>query len=274
MNAIKKARSPNTISFGICLQVKAEEIQENLPLSQLSHCRIIFVEALKSKGIGWARTKAQAVWDGEPYTLQIDSHMRFEKHWDATLIKTLENCPSHKPIITAYCSSYEDVPNNYCLGPEKFNINGGLMLVGARIAYKKEPGMFISGHFLFAKSDFFQEVPPDPRMQFLYEETTLGPRAWTHGWDIFHPSEHIMRHRWNRSGRKLNWDDRNVLAEEERSNKLYKELLGMEPQIHNFRKYGLGKVRTLQNFEKVSGVSFRNRTVSRDAQKGIFRLLS
>jgi len=273
ISALKKANHPKEVSFGICLQVRPKEIVPHLPLSKLPHCRVVVIEALKSKGIGYARSKAQAMWDGEPYTLQIDSHMRFEKGWDARLIKSLENAPSNKPIITAYLSDYENEEEtmNFCLGAQKFNPNGLLSLWGTRVAMKRQRGMFISGHFLFTRSNFFEEVPPDPDMQFLYEESSLGPRAWTHGWDIFHPFQPIMRHRWDRKNRGLNWADKDVTKEGQKSNKLYRQLLGMVPGFSNYGVYGLGKERALKDFERVSGVSFRNQVITEDARNATFR---
>jgi hypothetical protein len=53
----------------------------------------------------------QRLYAGEEYTLQIDSHMRFTRHWDETLIRMLrqlvDECGIPKPILTAYPHGYE-----------------------------------------------------------------------------------------------------------------------------------------------------------------------
>ena len=49
----------------------------------------------------------------EEYTLQIDSHMRFEKDWDDILIKMIKQLQKSgypKPLLTGYVSSFD--PDN------------------------------------------------------------------------------------------------------------------------------------------------------------------
>lgn len=62
-----------------------------------SRFRIIDRTILESSGGPWARNLAQSLWRGEPYTLQVDSHMKFEPEWDWKLIEMLEALPSDKP---------------------------------------------------------------------------------------------------------------------------------------------------------------------------------
>jgi [Skp1-protein]-hydroxyproline N-acetylglucosaminyltransferase len=51
------------------------------------------------------------MYKGQQYYLSLDSHMRFEPHWDATLIALLHQCPRpDKAILTSYPPSYE-LPN-------------------------------------------------------------------------------------------------------------------------------------------------------------------
>ena len=55
---------------------------------------------LKVRTAPRARNLAQSLWRGEAYTLQVDSHMKFEPDWDSKLINMLETMPSKKPGIT------------------------------------------------------------------------------------------------------------------------------------------------------------------------------
>lgn len=61
----------------------------------------------EAAGPCWARHLAQALWQGETFVLQIDSHMRFRPGWDAFLIEMLARCPSEQPILTTYPTGYE-----------------------------------------------------------------------------------------------------------------------------------------------------------------------
>src|SRR4029079_6290659 len=51
---------------------------------------------------------------------------------------------------------------------------------------------FLSAHFLFAPGSFVRDVPYDPALYFIGEEITLAVRAFTCGYDLFHPGETIL----------------------------------------------------------------------------------
>jgi hypothetical protein len=55
----------------------------------------------------YARTRVQRLFEGEEFSLQIDSHMRMTKSWD-TLLKTyLSQCENpKKSIISVYPRAY------------------------------------------------------------------------------------------------------------------------------------------------------------------------
>ncbi len=57
---------------------------------------------------------------------------------------------------------------------------------------------FVSAHFLFTLGAFVNDVPYDPELYFHGEEIMLAIRAFTHGYDLFHPPEHILWHEYTR----------------------------------------------------------------------------
>ena len=59
-----------------------------------------------SRGVAWARFLAQALWRGEEYFFQTDSHMRFEKGWDTLLIEDIESCPGEKSVLASCAPPY------------------------------------------------------------------------------------------------------------------------------------------------------------------------
>lgn len=110
---LRQAEFPGRISIGICLQS-----EESDPLLEYLHkrygndtVRVHWVDYRKAEGPCVARALAQKLWRGEPYYLQIDSHMRFRKGWDTYLLDQLTKCPSDKPILTTYPPGYT-LPNN------------------------------------------------------------------------------------------------------------------------------------------------------------------
>jgi Glycosyltransferase (GlcNAc) len=269
--AINNAKIPNKVSFGICWQGKPESDLEQLNYKKFNHCRVVLIDSDKTEGIGYARAKAMHMFEDEEYTLQIDSHMKFLPNWDETMIKLLSSCPSNKPLITAYLSDYilKEEPGCYRLGASKFSNDKNLLISGMSIVEDKiQPGMLTSAHFIFAKSQFWEEVPIDPNLAFLYEELTQAPRAFTHGWDIFYPHVAPMQHRWGRGYRRCNWDDKDWSLADTISGKLYRQLMNIEPGFHNFEKYGLGQKRTLEDYEKFAGINFRKQTIHEAALEG------
>ena len=52
--------------------------------------KIVDINYLDSKGACWARNQLQQNYDGEEYTLQLDSHHRFVENWDVELISMIK----------------------------------------------------------------------------------------------------------------------------------------------------------------------------------------
>ena len=65
-----------------------------------SRFRFLDFDIAESQGGTWARSVAQRLWEGEEFTLQIDSHMKFEPDWDWKLIEMLESMPAEKPLLS------------------------------------------------------------------------------------------------------------------------------------------------------------------------------
>ncbi len=270
--AIQNAANPDQMVFGICWQGKFRELKEQLYVRELKKCRTVLIDMDASQGIGYARHKAQQMYEGEQYVLQIDSHMKFLPNWDKMCIRLLDRCPSEKPLLSAYLTCYqaEEEPGCYRLGASDFAKNGNLTIVGMSVIKGKKPelGFLCSGHFVFSEAELYDEVPVDPYLQFLYEETLIAPRAWTNGWDIFYPHKAPMQHRWGRAYRNTNWDDLDVKKQVRACAKRYREILEIIPQTEDYGRYGMGNARTLKEYERFSGLNFRDLTISRKAKKG------
>jgi len=99
---IDNAKYPDNLTFGICNQYHPEDTFQNLTnYKNDDRFRVIDVLYTDAKGACWARNQIQSLYDNEEYTFQLDSHMRFEKNWDETLIneiKLLQNKGYEKTI--------------------------------------------------------------------------------------------------------------------------------------------------------------------------------
>lgn len=276
INCIANAKKPNRLHF--CIGWQHDGTQDIGPLKKLRNVKIIDVPFTETKGACWIRNKIQQHYKKETYTLQLDSHHRFIKNWDEELInmyKSLKARKIKKPLITAYLPSYQ--PNNDPAGRlnECWQVNFDRFLpegvVFLRPSYLRDwntlqgpvPARGYSAHFTFTSGDFCKKVPHDPQLYFHGEEISLAVRAYTHGYDLFHPHKIIAWHHYTREGSKKHWDDHtdwNVLNSQ--SYKRVKILLGVDgedPNQIDWGKYGLGKKRTLQQFERYAGVEFKTR---------------
>lgn len=252
---------------------------------------IIDTPYLASKGACWARNQVQQLYDNEKYTLQLDSHHRFVSEWDVKLIDMIEGLrhKSKKPLITAYVPSFdpENDPAGRVMQPWKMDFDrfipeGAVFFIPSTIddyETRTEPlkARFYSAHFAFADGSFAVEVQHDPEYFFHGEEISITVRAFTHGYDLYHPHIVVAWHEYTRKNRVKIWDDhtpeQKVKKKEiekdwvERNNEchLRNRILfgmdGLDPKRIDFGKYGFGKERTVRQYEEYAGISFAYRGV-------------
>ena len=87
-DCINKSKYPENLTFGICWQR-----DENESMSEFENdprFKVLDYHWSKSKGLCWARSEIQKLWEGEEYTLQLDSHHRFLQDWDVELIEMMK----------------------------------------------------------------------------------------------------------------------------------------------------------------------------------------
>lgn len=279
-DAIQKAAYPQNLSFGIVWQGKLGV--DPLPVEYLHYCRLLLVDADHSRGVCWARSKTQALWEGEPYTLQIDSHMRFVHGWDELLLGMLMHCPSPKPLLTAYPPAYTPPDILHTGEPTRlaashFTEQGILSLVSGtslRDHIKPQLGMFMAAGFWFASSQILEDIPYDPQIYFQGEEINLAVRAWTHGWDIYYPNQVACYHEYTRPGKPRHWEEHNHWWQlDQTAHQRLRQLLKMDASRHiDLDRYGLGTQRSLSHYEQFSGVDFRHQQLTETAKSGMPRL--
>lgn len=284
----EKAAHPERVFAGICWQSIKEEDADcfAVPYSRPEQVRVIDVDARESRGVCWARSKIQTLWGGEEYVLQIDSHMRFEKGWDDTLISMLEACPSARPVLTTYPPGYTP-PGELATGwiflmrATAFEEDAVVRFMGKAIAQVDAPaspipGYCCSANFLFGSSAMLREIPYDPHLYFFGEEITMTVRLWTHGWDIFHPNRNIVYHQWDRSVRRHthfsdhgNWRDLDDCAKRRARHLVGIEVTDDSAALVDIDRYGPGAKRTLAQYELFSGIDFRNRVIRKPHMNGV-----
>ena len=278
-DCLEKSTYPENLVFGICRQFNPEDGFDNLEeFLDDDRFKIIDVYYTESKGVCWARNKVQQLYKDEEYTLQIDSHMRFEKGWDETLINMIIGLQQEgykKPLLTGYVSSFD--PDNDPQGRvnepwrmvfDRFIPEGAVFFLPEVIPNWKEmtspiPARFYSAHFCFTLGEFSKEVQHNPNYYFHGEEISVAVRAYTHGYDLFHPHRVIIWHEYTRKNRTKQWDDDKTWGQKNNiSHKLNRQLFGMDDEeMIDFGIYGFGKERTLKDYEKYAGINFKLRGV-------------
>jgi glycosyltransferase involved in cell wall biosynthesis len=277
-DCIKNAKHPENLIFSICNQYHPDDefnIDEYQNDKRFRIQNVLYTESL---GVCWARNQVQQMYSGETYTLQIDSHMRFEKNWDEELINMLVGLQIdgyQKPLLTGYVSSFdpENDPKGRVTEPwrmvfDRFTPEGCVFFLpevipGWRELTKPIPGRFYSAHFCFTLGEFSVEVQHDPEYYFHGEEISIAVRAFTYGYDLFHPHKVLIWHEYTRKNRTRVWDDdKEWYKKNDASHKKNRELFGIDGLVFSGDSSSyFGTARTLKDYEKYSGILFEKRAV-------------
>ena len=250
------------------LHLRLKELQQ-----EFTNINVIPVDIKESKGPCWARHWLQQFITHQEYYLQLDSHHRFVPNWDKLMVEQLLLCPP-KSLLTSYPAPYEP-PNIFPPHhvPTKligtgFDDSGILNIEGSQPilnSFTPLEGNLIAGGYILAPSNFCIEVPYDPQIYFKGEEVSLAVRAWTSGWNIFHPSQIMLYHYYTRKNVTKHWDDNTSWVHLNNiSLDRIKTLLNMEhihPHVH-LGIYGLGSVRTLEEYQSIFGIDFKNKVIT------------
>ena len=278
-DCLDKAKYPENLKFCIAWQ---HDPKENID-KYINDPRFIILDIpyQESKGACWARNQIQQHYNNEKYTLQLDSHHRFVQNWDEQCIEMITNLQKEgheKPLLTSYISSFDPDNDPALRNPVPWKMNfdrfipeGAIFFLPASIDNFKElskpiPARFYSAHFCFTLGQFCKEVPHDPEYYFHGEEISIAVRAYTWGYDLFHPHKIIAWHEYTRKGRTKQWDDdKDWSKRNDYCHLKNRKLFGMdgEKQDIDFGIYGFGPVRVLKDYEKYAGISFKKRAIQK-----------
>ena len=276
----KNAARPENIYVGLCIQNKEEDEDCGLSgeLAQYSkNIATIRMKNYEAKGPTWARYLCTTLFNNQDYFFQIDSHTLFDKDWDETLMKMIDeiktNTESKDVVLSHYPPSYHDYENKKksknvvdTICQSFFNEKGMVSFLGATpIDMSKEKYVqtpHIAAGMFFCEGKCLRDVPYDPNLPNLFvgEEILHSARVWTAGYDIYSPTEVTVYHLYTRSDQPHVWDDKKKFDDTEAFNKA-KHILNFQdtkpiPDYvnENIEHYGLGKKRTLQEFLDFAGI--------------------
>lgn len=292
-SCLAKAKHPERISIGICWQYDEEEditvFDKN---NQIKSYKVYWKNVEGS--VCWARSIIQKeLFTNQDYYFQIDSHTLFTQDWDEILISMYKELPTKKAVISVGPPYYYDMSAEGALPPEDWDTNieevegikyetvvkkqkldsltNGFFMYGflpAEDISKPIPARHISAALLFTTGEWVKDVPYDADLYFHGEEGSLALRSYTHGYDLYNPNKFIVWHlKYLFPVRKRHWntfDEATILKLQAKSNEKYQKIIrGEVTDI-----YGIGTERTLEDWERYSGVSYRFNTATDAAYKG------
>lgn len=216
-SALKEAKYPDRISFGICEHRTDNNFTDTENYNNLKHIRIRYDAAL---GTGISRIMPTLLCDQEDFIFQVDAHMFFQKDWDEKIIngytEIYKDIESDKIIISSrtpwwafknnkiYLQPIIEIKKDVSIIVYNFNNNYGFPEISGKFVKLEKNKNYaeqylLSGHCIFSTPNFFQEIYVDPAMMFLGEEPTFALRASTRGYRFFAIKEHIVWH-YNKQG--------------------------------------------------------------------------
>lgn len=284
---IKQAKYPERIFFGITLQT--DSIKKDLKKSK--EFKNVTADVIKPGsiiGCQPARKNSHKFYNGEDFYLNMDSHMRAKPNWDVEIIREykLEIKKSSTPtVFTGYAVPYDvdenglDVVDYLAVSSPTFFmsesnmahfINHGVPQFTPRYS---NPGVnvaspYVSGHFFFTERLVIEEVPFMNEVTFTEEEPIMALRFFTAGFNIVTPHKPFIYHRYGRTGRPLLWDDFPDLFFPKNAESLnfFNNLIKSKRIDKN---NGLLGKRTLEDYEKYSGINFSDRSLHHGVVDGL-----
>lgn len=254
-----------------------------------SNVRFTRVDAREARGACWARALAMALYQGEDWFLQIDSHTWLEPGWDETLVRWGEQLTARNPrtLLTCYPNPFtlrDGVPVAQEVTRQvlAFVVRDGCEFAPADpvLAFESVPvatavpvpAIHVAGGCLFAPGFIVQELPYDPFLYFHGEEQAYALRAWTHGWDLMQIPGMPMNHLYTepgRASRPMHWDTVPWTALDAHARERLRALLW---QRRSLGAYGLGRVRSLADYADFSGIDYAARRIAPRARRQRFGL--
>ena len=289
-SAYDNACFPDRLVFGVVEQSAQNSLTE-LPEQIQKQIKYVLLNPVQARGVCWARSLVQSLYADEDWFLQVDAHTLFDKHWDVQLIASWMDClkESPKPIMSSFLHAFEIVNGEF--QKHKYTDNVIANTVTKDVVFEKSladlafnsvfvdstapvRGFHAAAGFIFAPGTFVYEVPYDPHMYFYGEEHSLALRAFTHGWDIFHPRKLPLYHYYYNPNMEVkrvhHWGDHDANRSEKwwaldgRAKLRFEKLVSGA----SLGVYGLGGVRTVEDYAAFSGIDYRNRVIHPKAYVG------
>ena len=266
-DCLNKARFPDNIVFGICLQ--SEDSDNYLDkYKDNNQFKIKHINWSQARGPAYARGIIYDMFTDEDYFFQIDCHTRFYHKWDENIIACFNECKkiSKKVIISHYPVNINDIGKKDDVivnisSVRCININMGVKTHGRFVNLSSCPmkSWGISAAMLFFDKEAYHEIPFDKNIYYglqFEEQVVLAARYWTSGYDIFTPSKHIIATEYitNRKRQKRSVPHIQNLKKETYDRLCHIMKLKYIPEYKDLPDSKLGEERSIEDYYKMLNI--------------------
>ena len=283
---LANARRPQNLRFGICWQFDPEEPVSVDRFRKDKRFRFLDYPIEESQGGSWARNLVQELWEGETYSLQIDSHMVFAPGWDESLIRMMRKFPADRPLISTIVPLFRLDNRRQIHLRNDPGIRAMRMIDwsekqgwapwfdwGERGTGRINRNRFLSGQFVFTLGEWTDEVRQDPDHYYWGEEFALALRSFTHGYDFFLPDEIVAWHMLHTNGPpRRHWENGQEVVNVKNKiafSRLHQLAYSKEGEdLIDLGRYGLGDRRSRGEFETFTGMDLANKVAHPDVYEG------
>jgi hypothetical protein len=276
-DCFEKAKYPERLA--VCIAWQHDDNENIKEITNNAQIEIIDIPYQKAKGACWARSQINSKYNSEDFTLQIDSHMRFIENWDEELIGMWTELKDEKAVLTTYPAEYyPDKPKEqwkqepHVIHTHAFKNGQTQQRPRTDPNWKQRTtpykAIHVAAGFIFGPGSMIKDVPYDPEFYFEGEETALAVRLYTHGYNLHHPHKLILWHYYGRQDQTKHWTDCKQWTKYHAVAKDRLECLLQRSNKINLGKYGLGNVRTLEDFQRYSGIDYKRSILHLDTAEG------
>ncbi|RLN91793.1 hypothetical protein BBJ28_00027004 [Nothophytophthora sp. Chile5] len=302
---LQRAKHPERLYFGVVDQVYPSDgtcLNEFCKMAEAAwpdrgvcpyrdHIRVDERSAYESRGPTLARHLQQKLIQNEEFCLQLDAHSIFTNGWDEYLLAEWTRIDNEMAVLTTYIHHIHDfVTESGDNAPPKDlqlphlcttmrGANGLVRTVAASmISGSKFPQLSAlwGAGLSFNKCHAERRVSVDSHTLWMFdgEEFLRAARLWTHGYDLYSPSHlgSVIYH--NYTAVPARFEGLPVAAEQKKREQeiginRFKLLVGQpfEGLVNSFDLdvFGLGKVRSFQQYLEFSGVTFQEGEKDRES---------
>ena len=272
---LTRAENPQNIRIVVLDQVGFSPDEQRPQNSK--NVEVVTVGSNISSGVSWARSQIESKYDGEKYYLEIDSHSLCNNGWDTFykgLLDRLREDGSDKPVLSSPPPKVEWDENNKQNDFEQYQCFRWQFdsypeeKSNYQVYLKKEKSTqrqciqvpWIDTRCIFSYGDRIKDVPHNPKTYGDCVVDDLSLRLFTNGYDVFSSHVNPIGHYYTK--KQKHFEDfheskgiRNSHFLNQRSVEELRKLVNGKKKYGKLQ-YGLGEVRTLNEFKKLSGVSY------------------